>query len=291
MLTLPFGPQSKQFVQRRAELGDVWVNYTVAGKGKPVVLIHGLAASGRWWERNIDFLAQHFTVYTLDLVGFGDSKCGAAFVLTEAARLVYDWMDHVSLTRATLIGHSMGGFVAADFAAEFPDRVERLILVDAAATRLPHSVPSAFLSFAREAWQAPLSLISTCAVDVMKAGMRTIWNAAWELRDGDIVEKLGQVQAKTLIIWGELDSITPLRMGHELVDLIPDAQLVVLPNCGHSPMWEDCDDFNELVLKFISPAAARRTEKAREQGLLLKPKSLWRTVDRLSVIARRGRAA
>ena len=108
--------------RRRAKIGPATIAYEVAGTGLPVVLVHGLSGSSRWWRRNIGALTPYRRVYMVDLIGFGASRAGQQFVLTEAASSLTGWMDQLGLERVGLVGHSMGGMIAAELAARAPPR-------------------------------------------------------------------------------------------------------------------------------------------------------------------------
>jgi len=104
------------------------VRFRVAGAGPPVVLVHGLAGSWRWWRLCVPALAERRTVYAVDLPGFGDlrrQRCS----LAEAPDFLRNWMDAVDLESAALLGHSMGAAICARVAAAMPQRVPRLVLV------------------------------------------------------------------------------------------------------------------------------------------------------------------
>jgi pimeloyl-ACP methyl ester carboxylesterase len=118
--------------QQRAQRPHTLLYSEKRGYGEPLVLIHGLGGSCRWWERNTDALAKHFQVHVIDLMGCGKSATQGKFVLQEAAQHVKHWMETHRIRRAHVVGHSMGGFVAAELAADYPDMVEKLVLVDAA---------------------------------------------------------------------------------------------------------------------------------------------------------------
>ncbi|MBA3416015.1 MAG: alpha/beta fold hydrolase, partial [Chloroflexia bacterium] len=117
---------------RRIEIGGAGIAYRVVGAGPPVVLVHGLAGSGRWWERNVGPLSARFQVFVVDLPGFGGNRVGAPFALVETPALLAAWLDRLGLGRVAVVGHSMGGRVAAELAADAPERVARLVLVAAA---------------------------------------------------------------------------------------------------------------------------------------------------------------
>ena len=95
--------------RRRVRLGGAWLAYEVAGAGPPVVLVHGLSGSTRWWARTIGSLAERLRVHAVDLVGFGRSRGRQRFVLGEAASCLVGWMDLLAIDRASFVGHSMGG--------------------------------------------------------------------------------------------------------------------------------------------------------------------------------------
>src|SRR6476469_2462268 len=125
-----------QLERRRATIGPATIAYGVAGIGPPVVLVHGLSGSSRWWRRNIGALTPYRRVYVIDLIGFGASHARQRFALAEASSYLIRWMDQLELERVSLVGHSMGGLIAAELAADAPDRVDRLVLVDPAALPL-----------------------------------------------------------------------------------------------------------------------------------------------------------
>src|SRR5215207_8972890 len=100
---------SSRLERRRAKIGPATIAYEVGGSGPPVVLVHGLSGSSRWWRRNIGALTPQRRVYTVDLIGFGASRPRQRFALAEAAGYLTQWMDQLALERVSLVGHSMGG--------------------------------------------------------------------------------------------------------------------------------------------------------------------------------------
>lgn len=254
--------------QRRARVGTSEIAYQVGGRGAPLVLIHGLSGSGRWWARNVAELARHFEVYLVDLVGFGASRRSRPFVLREAASLLARWMEQIGVERAAVVGHSMGGHIAADLAADFPARVERLVLVDPAVLPMAFSHRQHGTSMVREAIQMPLDFLPTLVADALRAGVGTIWRAANELLTTDLRPKLAQIQVPTLVIWGEHDALLPLDFGKQLGQHLRFEELVVIKGAGHNPMWDRPQAFNQVVLEFLgasvpqqaAPLVARRAE-------------------------------
>ena len=239
------------FDRQRVRVGDAVIAFRVGGVGPPVVLIHGLSGSGRWWARNVEALARCCRIYAVDLIGFGESRRRQRFVLADAAALLAAWMDQVGLDRAAVVGHSMGGFVAAELAADFPKRVARLVLV-----------APAILPYQRRLWQPtrglvgllrrlPVGFLPLLVADAVRAGPITVPSAARQLLTADLRPKLGQIAAPTLVVLGERDTLVPLAFGHRLADALPNAELVVIPDAGHNPMWERPEAFNRMMLKFL----------------------------------------
>ncbi|MCB0115906.1 MAG: alpha/beta hydrolase, partial [Caldilineaceae bacterium] len=226
------------------------IHYREGGEGSPVLLIHGLSGSGRWWLQNIDYLARSHHVYVIDLVGFGRSR-RQHFYLTQAAPLIAKWMEQIGIDAATLIGHSMGGFISIDLAACFPAKVERLVVVDAPALPLERSRAKTAVRLARALMEMPRPFLPILFGDGLQAGPRTVYSAAHELMHSDISYKIGLVRAPTLVVWGDHDWLVPLSMGVRIYDRLPNAEFVVIDHAGHNPMWDRADRFNEIVEHFI----------------------------------------
>ncbi|MGQ0560995.1 MAG: alpha/beta fold hydrolase [Gemmatimonadota bacterium] len=224
-----------------------------AGSGPPVILLHGLAGSSRWWRYVMPALADHFTTYAPDLVGFGRSR-GMPATLDETAALVAEWLEACGLERAHLIGHSMGGQIAIHLAARHSARVDRLVLVSAAGIPRPVSLAHAARFLAElvppRAWSAP-HFLPRIAFDALRAGPRSLARATASILRDDVRPLLPLVRARTLLVWGGLDPLTPLRAGEVMAQGIADARLVVFDDAAHIPMIDQPARFNAEVLRFL----------------------------------------
>jgi pimeloyl-ACP methyl ester carboxylesterase len=237
--------------------GDAALSYQVQGSGPPLLLIHGLAGSGRWWAKNVDALAAHFQIYVIDLIGFGGSRVrsyGDRFILNEAADVLLAFMDRLGIDRASLMGHSMGGHIAAALTARTPERVERLVLVDAAALPIRRGAARHLLALSVSLPRFPARFLPVLLVDSWRAGLRTIWRAGRELLVSDIQAEVAQIRVPTLVVWGARDRIVPTSLGRQLAASVPGAELLVVEGAGHNPMWERPDVFNRAVLRFLNGA-------------------------------------
>jgi pimeloyl-ACP methyl ester carboxylesterase len=233
-----------------AALGPVVAG--VSGEGHPLVLLHGLSGSARWWQRNIPALARTYRVIAIDLPGFGGTHRDSRFILEDAVDGVDGVLGDLGIERAHVIGHSMGGLVAAGLAAERPGRVDRLVLVDAGFISLdPGLARRAAGLVAAARWTSP-SLLPVVLRDAVRSGPVRMVDASVQLLRADWRAKLGRIEAPTLVVWGEHDTICPPRIGCAMTGRIPDARLVVIAGAAHNPMWERAAEFDRAVLDFLA---------------------------------------
>lgn len=232
---------------RQITIGSAKLYSEVIGEGSPVVLIHGLAGSTRWWAKNIGALARDHEVHCIDLVGSGRSA--GSFVLRDAAAILAEWMGRCGLGRASVIGHSMGGHIAADLAAAHPELVDRLVLVDAAlnfaGAPQPRAQDLSSLSY------LPFGMLSLILPEVLKTGVPTLARAALEMVRTDMGPALAKIRARSLVVWGEHDPAVPLALGYRLASMLPGRALAVIRGAGHVPMWERPEAFNRVVAAFL----------------------------------------
>jgi len=241
-----------------------------------VVLVHGLGApAARDWSAVIPALALRHEVIALDLPGFGYSDKGNHYYSLDNFVRVLDAVV-TEPARFTLVGHSMGAAVAIAYAAAHPERVERLVLLDAAGV-LHRSVYVEFLAQTalKRALGADSPLLEPLArairsraenwpeddeLALERAGVRQrllggepAAIAAVGMTGYDFSRALRRIRAPTLVVWGAEDRVAPLRTGHALAAAISGARLLVLP-AGHAPQIELSDRFNALLLDELDDA-------------------------------------
>lgn len=238
--------------EQRQMVGAISIRHQEFGAGEPVILLHGLAGSSKWWSNNVQALARQFQVYVLDITGFGRRRGSQRFMLETASRYLAGWMDQVDIERAHLIGHSMGGFIAADLAAEHPERVDRLVLVDAALFPTGFGVTRSLRGLWRGARKLPPKFVPILTADLLRSGPVTVLKTGHEVLTTDIRSQLNRITSPTLVIWGEHDTVVPLEIGQYLNQQIPDSDFHVISSAGHNPMWDRPEDFNRLVIPFLS---------------------------------------
>ena len=247
------GTQEIRVSRYEAQVGGWPVRYEAAGKGEPVVLVHGLSGSTRWWSRNISEIARRYRVYLVDLPGFGTMRrLQRRFILAEAVDWLSEWMDAVGLERAHLVGHSMGGSICLRLAASRPEAVRRLVLVAPTGVPTGRSMIGYLGPLFGAALYARPSFLPVLVWDALRAGPATLWRAARDLLAEDLREDLQRIGAPTLLVWGERDTLVPPAVGDLLQGEIPGSRLLVLERAAHVPMFDRPKEFNAALLSFLA---------------------------------------
>ena len=226
------------------------VAFQAGADGPHLVLLHGLAGSGGWWRRNLLALSGAFRVTVIDLPGFGSSDRNARLILDELPAQLAVLLGELGIERAHVMGHSMGGLVAAGLAADHPERVDRLVLVDAGFLAfdpiMRHRV-TGLLKTLPWSW----TILPLLARDLVRSGPIRMAGATAEVLRKDWRDKLPAIEAATLVVWGEHDRVCNPRIGEQIVAAVPGARMVVIRGAGHNPMWEKQDAFDREVLGFL----------------------------------------
>ena len=279
------GPDS-----RFIELEGLSIHYLVKGEGEPVfILLHGFGASTFSWREVIDPLSKLGTVIVYDRPAFGLSERPLSwedinpYSLESNINILKGLMDAFDIDQAILVGNSAGGTVATAFALEYPERVQALIEVDAAiyqtsptspllqwlftTPQMDHLGPliarrlagSSGDDFIRSAWHDPSKLdLHPEILEGYRLPLQVSnWDIAlWEFTKTstptNLAERLDQITIPTLVISGDDDRIVPVENSIQLAKVIPQAQLVILQNCGHLPQEECPDEFMNAILDFLT---------------------------------------
>jgi pimeloyl-ACP methyl ester carboxylesterase len=249
------GPQlgantTRFVVTRDLQIGGQRIHCAESGMGAPLILIHGLGASGRWWYPMLPALTSaYYSAVALDLPGFGYSP-GPVNSIVEAARLVVALANHHDFPRFFLCGHSMGAAIAAQVAADHAGRLRRLVLIDSAG--IPTRVTVRWLGRVAQPWSwCPPGFYRTLLGDMVRAGPRSLRAGVQLLDRYDIRPTLRRIGTPTLVIWGERDSLTPLRNGRLIAGALPNAKLAVVPKARHLPMVSHPQETSRLILRFF----------------------------------------
>lgn len=228
------------------------MSYEMLGEGDPVILVHGLSGSMRWWNRNIQALAQDHCVYLIDLPGFGTmSRARTRFALESVASWLLAWMEAVDIQRAHFAGHSMGGYICIWIAAHRPEVVARLVLVSPAVLSRIHTLRGYARPLLTAIRYVKRGFFFILAYDALRSGPFTLLRAAHDLLSVNAEEDINKIKAPTLLIWGENDTLVPLSVGRILRTKIASSRLVILKNASHVSMYDQPQQFNQLVEAFL----------------------------------------
>ena len=275
-----------RFDEWEIELHGRRVVYRVAGSGPPVVLIHGMLNSSSHWQSVALNLASEYTVLAPDLIGHGDSAAPRGdYSLGAHAASIRDLTAAIGIERATIVGHSLGGGVAMQFFYQFPQRVERLVLISSGG--LGHDVSPMLRTAALPGTSALLSAIRPRLLGAVEdAGRRlrerevragvylqAIARALRPLENAgaraaflqtlrSVIDVHGQrVSATdrlylletmpTLIVWGERDNTIPIEHGRLAHAAIPESVFATIAKAAHFPHLEDPDSLSEILRGFI----------------------------------------
>lgn len=238
---------------KRVKIGPYRIYYEQTGNGPPLLLIHGLSGSGSWWRRNIPALAPHFTVYSIDLIGFGHSTRLLPLTVVEAADMLAEFIALLGHERADIIAHSMGGHITMLLAARHPERVGKLVLAAAAGgPAMRGTVWEMMVRAVLASLYCGPSFLPIVTWDALRAGPLVLWVAANDLLRSDLGPFLSKIQGPTLLLWGDRDVLVPLRVGTALNEVLPNTQLKILKGAGHVLMFDKATEFNEAVLEFLA---------------------------------------
>lgn len=250
------------------------INYVELGDpAKPaVIFLHGLGGSLGNWQTNTTAFAQNYHVVALDQIGFGKSdKPSLKYRAATYVDFLDKFMAELKIERASLVGNSMGGWIAALMAIKYPNRVEKIVLADAAGI-IPASFNEADIyqlnNSTRDEIRANLKKIfansvlqnNELLVDQFLT-QRVLTNDGYTInslidsikRKEDFLNaRLGEIKKPTLIIWGKEDGLLPVADAYTFNKGIAGSELVIFDGCGHVPQFEKAADFNRAVLAFLA---------------------------------------
>jgi pimeloyl-ACP methyl ester carboxylesterase len=279
------------------------MSYRRAGRGPVLVLLHGIAGTSATWEDVIPALAESHTVIAPDLLGHGDSaKPAGDYSLGNYANAVRDLLESLGLERATIVGHSLGGGVAMQFAYQYPERCQRLVLVAsgglgrevhallrAAALpganvvlpwlcvagrrsvgRIVHALGRAGLHASadlEETWRSFVSLEDPAARRAFLHTVRGIIDLGGQRVSASDRLYLA-AELPTLVIWGEQDPLIPVRHAREAHERMPRSRLEIFPGAGHYPHRDCPERFASVLLDFVGSTAPMPHDPGRLRSRL-----------------------
>jgi pimeloyl-ACP methyl ester carboxylesterase len=281
------------------------VNFNIAGSGPPVVLIHGVAGRAAQWEQTMLLLADRHTVIAPDLLGHGESaKPRGDYSLGAFASGVRDLLIGLDIEAATVVGHSLGGGIAMQFAYQFPERCQRLVLVSSGGLgQEVHPVlraatlPGSELVLPLLAHEKLLEIASILPRLFGKLGLRTgpdvtemaLGYASLSTPEGRnafihtaraVIDPTGQrinatdrlylaSKMPSLIVWGRRDRIIPVSHARPTHKAMPGSRLELFDDAGHFPHLDDPLRFARVLLSFVDETKPAKLDTGEMRDLVL----------------------
>jgi pimeloyl-ACP methyl ester carboxylesterase len=269
---------------RYAQAGSFKLHYHEGGSGHPLLMLHGAGPGANGWgnyNRNFAAFAAKYRTIVPDHPGFGQSD---PVVITDEprdvvhARAFKDMLDTLDIERTHIVAHSMGGGVALRFAIEYPERLDRLVLIcpSGGGRSIMQPTPSeggkSLAPVLRDPTVDTLRRFvhflvydpATVPEELIERRYKAMMDRPEHLENflksmsapvpvaSDLSLRLQEVQASTLLLWGRDDRFAPLDHGLKFVWGIPDARLHIFSKSGHWPQYEHTLAFNQLVLNFLA---------------------------------------
>ena len=291
-------------IQQQIELHGHPVTYRRMGEGPPIVLIHGITSSSRTWRSVMPALAEHYTVIAPDLLGHGRSaKPRGDYSLGAYASGVRDLLLALDIPRANVVGHSLGGGIAMQFAYQFPERVDRLVLVDSGGLGTEVNLALRAATLPGSEWVLPLlcaPVLRDAAIAIGRvveglgyepsADLRGVSEGFFSLgEDGarraflhtarSVIDPGGQkidardrlylaAEIPSMIVWGEQDRVIPVEHGVRAHELMPGSRMELFPTGGHFPFNDDPERFISILHDFIQTTAPSSLDENHVRNLL-----------------------
>ena len=268
-----FAPEPYWMPGRAVNVDGIEVAFLEAGSGPVLLLVHGWAGNVNNWKQVPEPLAKNFRVIAVDLPGSGQSGCCPCrkYNVTYYADFLAKFLDALHIPKASVLGNSMGGQVAAEFALSHPDRIEKLILCDAAGAgnfpglfklagvvmtnrsvipliHLVFPVNEEKLQGLPESERLRVRLAETrYASDARSCTGRALSASMKSMVRHDLSDRLGQIHAPTLVIWGSNDDLLPVATADIFAEKIPGARKVIIEGGVHTPMqWKPVEFVSEV---------------------------------------------
>jgi pimeloyl-ACP methyl ester carboxylesterase len=250
--------------------------------GEDVFLLHGFGSSTYTWEKVAPILQAHgYHVWALDMKGFGWSEKpdDADYSQLQLMAEVNAWMDKMGLRKVVFVGNSLGGAIAWNMALAHPDKVKKLVLIDAAGFMRDIPIPVRLSGFPGAGGLARLffgrwviedtynqvyfdpTAVTEEQIEAYYDRMRTenalgalaaVGRSVTTISTEEYASRIPEIQVDTLIIWGRDDAWIPLKDGFKFKDALPNATLKVIPFCGHVPQEEKPEKTARLIVEFLS---------------------------------------
>ena len=257
------------------EVDGARLHYRHMGDNEEVLLlIHGFMGSSYDFHQIMPVLAEHFTVYAVDQIGFGlsDKSTDLDYRKANSASLIASMMENLNVEHYHILGHSMGGEVAMHIALNRPDNVSRLILLNSAGLTDPQQgrntkLPAFLIEYVFKNYTLQRLVFNRTVYDQNVASRdnfnrffyfnkqipaRTLVKITQDNDSGSLADQISDINQPSLVIWGRQDNIIPLEQGMSLYSQLRNSEIVILENCGHLPYLEKPHELSGHIRSFLT---------------------------------------
>ena len=269
------------FSQGWLDAGGIQTRYLHSGDktAPPLIFLHGVGGHAEAYMRNLGSHGEHFSTWAIDMIGHGwSSKPDFDLEIEQYMDHLRDFIDAIGADKVYLSGESLGGWVAAKFAARYPERITKVVLNTMGGSKADPKVMERLKSLSMQAATDPSwdfikarvewlmydkvdaidDLIATRQAIYRQPGMTDVMKHVIVLQDMDTRlrnlikdEEFAAIQAPCLVLWTSHDPTADVSEGEKIASKIPGAEFVVIENCGHWPQYEDTPKFNQIHLEFL----------------------------------------
>ncbi len=248
------------------------VHYEVYGRGRPVILLHGWLGSWGLWQETMAYLGRYYRTYALDFWGFGESgKKRETYAVQDFVGLVSQFMDHLGIEDAPLVGHSMGGTVSLSVALKYPEKVSKVVVIGSPIVGSSLAWPLklagyrsiAFMLFnAMWAFRLGMRVASPFIShdprfpkmmddDLSKTTLESFLLSIASLRRTDLRPMLEDIKIPAMGMFGDLDNIVDPKQWQPMLEGIPSARIERFDKAGHFIMLDDPENFMQNLKDFL----------------------------------------
>ncbi|MCG8608912.1 MAG: alpha/beta hydrolase [Pseudomonadales bacterium] len=293
--SIPLDELKKKYTDERSqfiEINGLNIHYRIEGEGEPVVLVHGIVSSLQTWDDWATELRKSYKVISLDVPGYGltggpenEDDFNEDFLINTFAKFI----DALELDRINLAGNSLGGYISAQYASQYPNRVKKLILLDPVAypQKTPWVMDFATLPGIKQMGKlvAPPLLVTANVEDTygdperiqekhmaryvhmsQRPGAKTAYIKTFEMLKARSTQEVPMpfhsITAPTLLMWGGRDAWVPVELSQRWQEDIAHALLKVYPTAGHMPMEEIPDITVKDAMAFLNGDSIETTDYA-----------------------------
>lgn len=249
------------------KIDDLNINYIVRGEGKNILLLHGWGCDINIFNKMINHLSKNNKVYALDLPGFGKSdEPKVPWNANDYADLIVKFINKINIKKLSILGHSHGGrTIIKMFSKEMPFEIDKVILVDSAGIKNKKNIDKSFKvkfikllksiifnKFTNKLFPGLLNKLKSRMGSVdYRSATPVMRDTLVKLVNEDLTDILPNINVPTLLIWGEMDTATPLEHAYKMEKLIPNAGLVLLKGRTHYSFLEEPDTVNRVLDSFL----------------------------------------